>query len=140
MEDTNTMYKYRKLQFDQDYPVLAEIFVNDYGWPNPPQPHDLAYDSFVVEDDKGVMGALFLYTVSNSGACLILFPILSKRCKQGRDEVVEKLWLRCEILAEYLGYSRAIVFASAEHIKNRLVKRDYIIGDRNMDQMVKVLR
>ena len=138
------MYRYRRLNLEEDYIFLKEIWENS-PMKIAPVPEMLSYSGVVVTDshlnpeEAEILGAVFLYTPSDSFVCFVGFPILSEKVKIRRDEVLRTMYEKLEWIAKYNGKKLAVTYSTLEVIDKHMLDFDYSVGDKEITQFMKVL-
>ena len=130
---------YRRLKKELDYPILKGLWEKS-PMKVPPEYDMLPTDGVVVEDkDKGVMGCLFFFTMSNASSAIIGFPIFDDDYREDdRDEIINKLFKEVDFLLTYHGYKYVYHFTNLPFVKQRLQGNGYVFGDRSVDMMLKI--
>ena len=129
---------YRKLNLDEDYSVIADMFVRS-SMGVAPQKDTLPYDGLVAEKDGFIQGALFMYTISNAPIAILGFPILNPSYYGDRSGVMLNLIDRSEQILKYMGYTYVYTWSGTDAFVKYLKDMRYVEGDKDVTHFIKLL-
>lgn len=129
--------KYRRLNLDSDYPILAGFWESSKMKVAPPK-EMLTLNGIVAERDSGeIIGAIFQFFIIDSNTVILGYPIVNPKHNEYRSEIIDKMYEVAEQTASYNGYTIAQTFSNLDFVKSRLEKNGWATGDLNMDNYLK---
>lgn len=131
--------EYRGMDLDNDYPELVKLWDKSQFEVAPPK--DMLADLGIIAfDQTKIRGAVFIWLTIHSKVALIGFPILDEDYREeDRSEVLKTLFRSAETVAKHRGYIFSFHYSGLEHMVNFLKSEGYIVGDRNVTNLIKGL-
>lgn len=110
-------------------------------WTGTDLPADvLSHQGIMYYGAKGPVACVFMYPTIKSKVCFIGWPIANPKASQedrslGLDTVIKE----AEERAKLMGYSYMNTYASRSSVERRFTEHGYMVGDKNVTNMVKTL-